>query len=586
MIREMILGTIGGLGLFLFGMLLMSEGLKKAAGQKLRTILETMTKNVYIGSLVGAAATAIIQSSSATTVIVIGLVNAGLLTLKQAIGVIIGSNVGTTATAWLVSVAGFGGLNIDAYALPAVGLGFVLHVGGRTRLMKNIGTILLGFGILFFGIDHMKDAFGSLQQSPQVQQLLVQYGSRSLFAILAGMTITMLIQSSSAAVAIVQLLAMGGAFGTDWHTALNVAIPFTLGADIGTTITAQLAAIQANRTARRAAWAHTMFNVLGVIIAYPFVILGWFGALVDFIAPWELTQSTVGGSIAIAHTVFKMVNSIIFLPQAGLLEKVAIRLVPVRPSEAAAKPVVLERHLLATPEIALEQAQREIVRMAQIAKAGFTSAVEGLLDGDRKKLLSAHQNEDFTDTLQYEITSYLTELASRQLSEEVAVRLPVLLHTVNDLERIGDHAVNVAEIAERKIDQRLTFTEAAVTEAGQLRKEAIQMFDRVISALESNDTQAASSALLNEIAINQMQLDFRRSHVQRMGEGLCTPETGLIFIDLVDNVEKICDHLTNIAQAVIGGLQWDGIELKLAASMKPAEDEEDLEIAPGDAPAQ
>jgi phosphate:Na+ symporter len=586
MIREMILGTIGGLGLFLFGMVLMSDGLKKAAGQKLRTILETMTKNVFIGSLVGAMATAIIQSSSATTVIVIGLVNAGLLTLKQAIGVIIGTNVGTTATAWLVSVSGLAMMRIDLYALPAVGLGFLLHIGGKSRLKRSIGSILLGFGILFIGIEFMKDAFSPLQHSERVQQLFVQYGSQPVFAILAGMILTMLIQSSSASIAIVQLLAMGGAFGTNWHVALNVAIPFVLGANIGTTITAQLAVLQANRTARRAAWAHTIFNVLGTVIAYPFVILGWYGALVDYVAPWQLSQGTVAGTIAIAHTMFNVGNSLVFLPLATVLEKAATRLVPVRPSEAAAKPVVLERHLLATPEIALEQARREIVRMARTAKAGFTNAVDGLLDGDRRKLTAAHENEDFTDTLQYEITSYLTELSGRQLSEEVTIHLPVFLHTVNDLERIGDHAVNIAEIAERKIDQRLTFTEAAVTEASHLRKETVQMFDRVINALESNDTRAASSALLNEININQMQLDLRRSHVQRMGEGLCTPETGLIFIDLVDNVEKIGDHLTNIAQAVIGGLQWDGIELKLAASMKPAEDEEDLEIAPGDAPAQ
>jgi phosphate:Na+ symporter len=593
MIRDMILGTIGGLGLFLFGMMLMSDGLKKAAGQRLRTILETMTRNTYVGFVVGAITTAVIQSSSATTVIVIGLVNAGLLTLKQSIGVIIGSNVGTTATAWLVSVAGFGGLDIELYALPAVGLGFLLHIGGRTRWMKNVGTVLLGFGLLFLGIEYMKDSFSSLQESARVQELLVHYGGQSLLAILAGTILTMLIQSSSAAVAVVQLLAMGGAFGTDWQTALNVAIPFTLGADIGTTITAQIAAVQASRTARRTAWAHTMFNVLGVVIAYPFVILGWYGALVDIVAPWELSQSTVAGSIAVAHTLFKIVSSAIFLPQARLLEKVATRLVPVRPSEAAARPMVLERHLLSTPEIALEQAQREILRMAQTAKTGVLDALDGLLESDRRKLQSARQMEEFTDTLQYEITSYLTELSGRQLSEEVAVHLPVLLHTVNDLERIGDHAVNIVQIAERKIDQKLSFTEPATAEANRLRKEAVEMFDRVIGALQDSDSPMAQSALLNEATLNQMQFDLRRNHVQRMTEGLCAPETGLIFVDLVDNVEKIGDHLANIAQAVIGGLQWDGIEPKLTASAKAKaakaarlaeRGEEGLQLAPPDTP--
>jgi len=561
----MILGVIGGLGLFLFGMVLMSDGLKKVAGRKLKVVLETMTKKTFVGFLVGAIVTAIIQSSSATTVIIIGLVNAGLLTLKQAIGVIIGTNVGTTATAWIVSISGLGFLKIDLYALPAVGLGFVLQMGGRTRVLKSIGTILLGLGLLFLGIEYMKDAFSSLEESARVQQIFVTYGSRPLFAILAGMVVTMLIQSSSASVAIVQLLALGGAFGANWRVAMDMAIPFVLGTHIGTTITAQLAALQANRTARRAAWTHTLFNVFGAVIAYPFVVLGWYGALVDFLIPWPLSQSTIAASIAVAHTTTSVVNSMVFLPLTAVLEKAAFKLVPLRPSEAAAQPTVLERHLLHTPEIALEQARREIVRMARTAKTAYGSAMAGLLGDDRRKLEAACVAEEITDTLQYEITSYLTELSREQLSDDVAIGLPVLLHTVNDLERIGDHAVNMVEITLRKVEQKLSFTEQAVAELGQLNREAEQMFDIVIEALETNDAEVAKSALHNEQNLNRMQLDFRRSHVQRMTDGRCSPEGGLIFVDLVDNVEKMGDHLTNIAQAVIGGLQWDGVELKTLA---------------------
>ncbi len=564
MIRTMILGVIGGLGLFLFGMLLMSDGLKKVAGHKLKVVLETMTKNTYVGFVVGALVTAFIQSSSATTVIVIGLVNAGLLTLKQSIGVIIGSNVGTTATAWLVSIAGFGGLSIETYALPAIGLGFVLQLGGRSRTMKSLGTIILGFGLLFLGIEYLKEAFGPLEKSTHVQQIFVTYGSKPLFAILVGWGLTMLVQSSSASIAIVQLLAMGGAFGTNWQIALDMAIPFVLGANIGTTITAQLAALQASRTARRTAWAHSMFNILGTVVAYPCVVLGWYGFLVDLLTPWALSQDTIAASIAIAHTTFNVVNSMIFLPLAGVLEKTVLKLVPVRSSEAGAQAVVLERHLLSTPEIALEQARREIVRMAQTAKMGFLDAMDGLTGDEKRKLESAHVAEEFTDTQQYEITSYLTELSRRQLSEEVANSLPVLLHTVNDLERIGDHAVNVVEIAMRKIEQKLVFTNSALAETSQLRQVIEGMFDRVIEALEKDDPAVARTALPCEHDLNRMQIEFRRSHVQRLRDGQCTPEASLIFIDLVDNVEKTGDHLTNIAQAVIGGLQWDGIELKIA----------------------
>jgi len=560
MIRGMILGIIGGLGLFLFGMFLMSDGLKKVAGHRLKVVLETMTKNNYGGFVVGALITAFIQSSSATTVIVIGLVNAGLLSLKQAIGVIIGTNVGTTATAWIVSISGLGFLKIEMYALPAIGLGFLLQVGGRSRTLKHIGTILLGFGLLFLGIEYMKDAFSPLRDSEGVQRIFVSYGGRPLFAIVVGLVMTVLIQSSSASIAIVQLLAMGGAFGTSWQTALDMSIPFVLGANIGTTITAQLAALQANRTARRAAWAHTAFNVLGTVIAYPCVILGWYGLLVEFLTPWPLGQDSIAASIAVAHTVFNIINSILFLPLAGMLEKAAYKLVPVRPSEAVAQPVVLERHLLHTPDIAIQQARREIVHMAQVAKNGLLDAVAGLFADNKQKLESACVAEEFTDTLQYEITSYLTELSRRELSEELAVGLPVLLHTVNDLERIGDHAENVVEIALRKIEQKLAFTDSALTEINQLSDEISEMFDRVIQALEKDDSEIAKRALLCERNLNNMQMEFRRSHVQRMRDGACTPEAGLIFIDLVDNVEKAGDHLTNIAQAVIGGLQWDGIE--------------------------
>jgi phosphate:Na+ symporter len=556
--------TIGGLGLFLFGMGLMSEGLKKVAGRKLRRIVESMTKRPLVAFLVGAGVTALVQSSSATTVMIIGFVNAALLTLKQAICVIIGTNVGTTVTAWLVSISGIGALKITLYALPAVGIGFFMRTLGKTRKTKSIGQILLGFGILFVGIAFMKEGFEPLERSEKVKALFITLSEWPVLAILAGTVLTTLLQSSSAAIAIVQLLAMEGAFGNEWERVLNVAIPFVLGSNIGTTITAQLAALQANLNAKRAAWAHTIFNILGVIIFYPFVHLGWFSALVGMISPGGLG---IAAKIAVAHTIFNVGNSAIFLPLSGLLAKLVIKLVPEKAGDLAAKPVVLEEHLLDTPVIALEQAKREIIRMSKTAKTALENSIDGIVNDDRRKLESTRQIEDYLDAFQYEITSYLSALSRRQLSDEVSVELPVLLHTVNDLERIGDHAVNIVEIAERKIEQKLSFSDSAVEEADHLRKEAEQMLDYVIVALENNDAQAARAALVNEGNLNKMQIDFRYSHVQRMSEGICSPEAGLIFIDLVDNVEKIGDHLTNIAQAVIGGLQWNGIELEEPPSL-------------------
>jgi len=559
-----LIGTVGGLGLFLFGMGFMSDGLKKAAGRKLRRIVESLTKKPFIAFLVGAGVTALVQSSSATTVMVIGFVNAALLTLKQAICVIIGTNVGTTATAWLVSISGIGAFKITIYALPAVGIGFLMMTLGRTRKVKNIGQILLGFGILFIGIDFMKDAFSPLENSKRVQQLFVSLGRQPMLAILAGTIVTMLLQSSSAAVAIVQLLAMKGAFGNDWNVVLNVAIPFVLGSNIGTTITAQLAALQTNINAKRTAWAHTIFNILGTTIAYPFVYLGLFGTLVNIVAPWKMGPTTIAGSIAIAHTIFNVVNSGIFLPMAGLLEKFVIKLVPAKKGDLKAEPVVLEEHLLDTPVLALEQAKREIIRMAKTAKKAVLQSINGIVKDDRKELETVRQIEDYIDEFQYEITSYLSVLSRRQLSDEVSIELPVLLHSVNDLERVGDHTINIVEIAERKFERKLSFSDSALAEIELLRQETEQMLDYIIEALEKGNIEAAKSALLNEKNINQMQMDFRHTHVERMSESVCAPEAGLVFIDLVDNIEKIGDHLTNIAQAIIGGLQWEGEKPKIS----------------------
>jgi len=560
MVKDMIFGTVGGLGLFLFGMGLMSIGLKRVAGQKLRGLLESLTKHRLIAVLVGASVTALIQSSSAVTVMTVGFVNAGLLTLKQALCVVLGANIGTTFTAWLVSAFGIGGLKITAYALPAIGIGFLLQATGKTQKWRSIGSILLGFGLLFVGISFMKDAFDPLKNSQNVQQVLIGLGRNPILAVLAGTAITMLLQSSSASIAMIQLLAIAGAFGTDWEVVLRVAIPFILGDNIGTTITAQLASLQTSRNSKRTAMGHTVFNCVGVIYMLPLVWTGIYGNMIEAITPFKLTQSTIMVHIAVSHTVFNIFNTVVFLPVVHWLELLVMKILPVRSEETEQRPVVLEKHLLHTPAIALQQTKREIIRMAGEAKNAVGHSVNGIISNDSKILASVRQTEDFIDDFQVAITSYLTQLSRKQLSDEVSIELPVLLHTVNDLERIGDHAVNIVEIAERKIEQGLSFSDSALAEAGQLINEANQMFDRVIEALEKNSKTSARSALKNENTLNRMQIDFRRSHVQRMGEGVCSAESGLIFIDLVDNVEKIGDHLTNIAQAVIGGLQWEGVD--------------------------
>jgi phosphate:Na+ symporter len=564
MIREMVFGLVGGLGLFLYGMGLLSEGLKKIAGQKLKSLLEALTRHRVLAVVVGAGTTLLIQSSSATTVMTVGLVNAALLNLKQALCVVLGANVGTTITSLLVSTLGFARLKIATYALPAIGLGFLLKIGTRKAKFKSLGQVILALGLLFLGLDFMKDAFGPMSGSPSVQEALISVGDNPLLAVLAGTLVTMLLQSSSASIALIQILALQGAFGADWDVVLRVTIPFILGDNIGTTITAQLASLPMSRNAKRVAMGHTIFNVIGVMYILPFVWGGYFHQVVKAITPWELSQATIMFHLFVAHCTFNVFNTVVFLPLISLLRAIVLKMLPLKKSELAQKPVVLERHLFNTPVLALEQARREIVRMAEGAQEAVEQAVEAIAEGDGRKLEQVMIKEDVIDEFQLEITSYLVALSKEQLSDEVSQKLPVLLHTVNDLERIGDHAVNIVEIAQRKMEQQISFSGSALAEAAKLRSEIGLMFDRVRAALEENDAEAAKLALTNENQLNRMQLDFRRSHVQRMGDGVCSAEAGLIFCDLVDNVEKIGDHLTNIAQAVIGGLQWLGVEPRVA----------------------
>jgi len=555
---DMVFKTVGGLGLFLYGMGLMSDGLKNVAGRKLRNLLESLTRQPIVAVLIGALVTCLIQSSSATTVMVVGFVNAGLLTLRQALCVVLGANIGTTFTAWLVS--GLGIFKITAYALPAIAVGFLMQTIGKTQQKRSVGQIILGFGLLFIGIAFMKDAFGPLRDSAKVQEVLIWLGQNPILAVLAGTVLTMMLQSSSATIALLQMLALNGAFGADWNVALAVVIPFILGDNIGTTITAEIAALQTSRNAKRVARGHTIFNVLGVCYILPLAWTGIFVKIVMWVTPAELSRSTIMLHMAVAHSLFNVFNTLVFLPIIGWLEVLVVKLIPLHEDEAGQKPVVLEERLFNTPVIALQQAKMEIIRMAEMAKDAVAKATEGFINNETKSLDKAMRTEDVIDEFQLHITSYLVLLSERQLSNEVSIELPVLLHMVNDLERIGDHAVNICEIAERKIEHKVSFSDNAKAESKEMIDEVYHMFEGIITALKDSDVQAAHTALASEKKLNRMQVSRRRSHVQRMTDGTCAAQAGLIFIDLVDNLEKIGDHLTNIAQSVIGGVQWAGID--------------------------
>ncbi len=548
MAKELVFMLLGGLGFFFFGMQIMSDGLKKIAGERLKNILHVVTKLPILGVLIGAAITCLIQSSSATTVMVVGFVNAGLLALKQAIGVVMGANIGTTFTAWLVSSMAV--FKITHYALPAVGIGFAVKTFGKSKNTRFWGQVLMGFGILFIGLGFMKDAFDPLKKSQYVKDIFATFSYNPLLGVLVGTLFTILLQSSSATIAIVQVLAFNGVIS------FPAAIPLILGDNIGTTITAQLASMGANLNARRAAMSHTLFNVLGVAYMLFFVYTGWFERAIEFVIPGGITTKNIMFYIAVAHSSFNVFNTLVFLPLVGLLEKMSITLVPKKKDAIEPGPQYLEKHLLNTPPIAMEQARNEAVYMMSLANKSVTASVRSFLEGDLSNVKKIPKYENAIDNLQSAITQYLIELSQRTLSEEESEELPVLIHNVNDIERIGDHAENILELGERKTEQKLTFSDEALHDLTLMWNELKSMLVETEAALKNNDSNSARKVLEREEKINTFQENLKGNHVDRLYKGACDLKSGVVFIDFVDNIEKIGDHLTNIAQGIIGGMRW------------------------------
>ncbi|MBN2325496.1 MAG: Na/Pi cotransporter family protein [Spirochaetes bacterium] len=560
MARELLFGFIGGMGLFLFGMKMMSESLKKVAGERLRKTLDILTKKPIIGLLIGTLVTCLVQSSSATTVMTVGFVNAGLLTLRQAISIILGANIGTTLTAWLISF--FALFKITNYALPAIGLGFLITLIGKSNKTKMWGRFILGFGLLFTGLGFIKDTFLPLKDSEALKHILVTFSNYPILGILLGIGMTVIFQSSSATIALLQIMAFSGLI--DFQTT----IPIILGDNIGTTVTAELSAIGTNISARRAAHAHALLNVLGVCYMIIPVVTGIYGRFIQMLIPGPVTRNNVMLHIALSHSVFNIVNSLfVFLPLISVLEKLTVKLARVRPGSIDMAPIYLEKHLLDTPPLAIKQAIKEILRMMEIACETVQSAYHCFLKRDLSLGPRVTECEDAVDLLQKEITQYLVELSRKNLDIEEAEKIPVLLHSVNDVERVSDHAVNILELAQRRTEQKLALTGTALSEAERIYSVADSMFRKTMEALKEEEEAPARAALEDEKLLNNMHDLLKENHIRRVNIGECDMLAGIVFMDFVDNIEKIGDHLTNIAQAVLRHLRWNlEINLKDAAT--------------------
>jgi phosphate:Na+ symporter len=546
---EIIFTLVGGLGLFFLGMRTMSEALRKVAGDSFKKTLEIITKRPVFGLLIGTFITALIQSSSATTVMAVGFVNAGLLSLRQAISIVLGANIGTTLTAWLVSFLAI--FKITRYALPLIGIGFFFTVLGKTQKVRRWGQLLLGFGLLFVGLGFIKEAFAPLRERELLREFIIRFGSYPGLGILIGMVVTIALQSSSATIALLQILAFSGLI--DFH----IAIPIILGENIGTTITAELAALGANLNARRTARSHALLNIFGVLYMAVPVYLGWYGRLIEALIPGPVTQGNIMVHIALAHTVFNVVNSVcVFLPLVRVLERAAVKLTPSRKDALELAPIYLERHLLDTPSVAMQQAIKELIRMAEIAKSALNDGIACFFNHNPALEERVRRQEDAVDLLQKEITQYLIEISERNLDEAEAEAIPVLVHSVNDIERIGDHAENIIELAMRRQDQKLEISDEAVEELRQIGDHTLGMFDGMLQTLREKDDGAARRVLEAELTLDTMQVQLKENHVLRLQNQECRILSGLLFVSFVDNLEKIGDHITNIAQASLRHLRW------------------------------
>lgn len=529
---QMVLKVLGGLGLFILGMNMMSEGLQRAAGDKLRRILELLTFNRYIAIITGIIVTMLVQSSSATTVMVVGFVNAGLMDLTRAVGTILGANIGTTITAQIVA------FKITEVALPAIAAGVLMSTFVRRRTYRNLGQAILGFGLLFLGISIMGSDLGRLKDYPAIVQLLAALGQYRLLGLLAGMLFTALVQSSSASTATVIVLVQQGVMD------LDSAIAVVLGSNIGTCITALLASIGTGLSARRAAVAHVLFNVIGVVI---FTI-----ALTPFTDLIQHIASEVDRQVAWGHTIFNTVNTLLFLPFITPFVKLVARLVPGEEDIIEAGPIYLDRNMLKTPSLALGAAEREIGRMADLSLEMIDDAMRMLTKNDISILKAIERKEDVIDQLEKDISVYLANLSQHGLTQDQSRLMASYLHAVNDIERIGDHAENISSLAREKIEDGYPFSESALEELKDMHTKVRNMTAKAIAAYRAKNTALAREVLIDDNEIDRMEKKLRQRHVGRINEGRCFPPSGVIYLDILANFERIGDHATNIAQVVLG----------------------------------
>lgn len=542
-----LIGTLftfaGGLGMFLYGMNIMGDGLQKAAGNKMKNFLGAITNHRILGVLVGTLITAIIQSSSATTVMVVGFVNAGLLTLSQATGVIMGANIGTTITSWIVSMNEWQWAAVfkpSFFAPLLIGIGAFLIMFHKSARNKEIGEILCGFGILFIGLDFMSDAIKPYSTSPVFANAFQVLGKNPILGILTGLVVTAIIQSSSASVGILQTLAANGVVG--WNSAVYI----TLGQNMGTCVTAIISSTGANRTAKRAAIIHFLFNLMGAVL---------FGILMFGIFWWRPSfarQSISSVDISIFHSIFNITNTLILFPFGNLLVKLSGVIVKESThNEINDEIELLERHLderiLETPSFAVENVVNQINHMGEITLENVNRSIEALIKKDAVKAKKVFEQEEIIDQMENLITGYLVKISNLSLSEKQQLIVNHMFYTITNFERVGDHAENIAELANKTIEKNLQFTGQALKEMEEISLAAVESFENSLLARRTENVEYIRKVVKCEDIVDNLEEELREQHIVRLSKNICNSESGVVFVDLLVNLERISDHSMNIA---------------------------------------
>lgn len=534
---------IGGLGMFLYGMNVMADSLQKAAGSRMKNLMGILTNNRLLAVLVGALVTAIIQSSSATTVMVVGFVNAGILSLTQAVGVIMGANIGTTITGWLVSMQEWGAfLKPDFLAPLFIGIGAFVLLFTNSEKKKQVAEIAIGFGVLFIGLSFMSDSIGVYKDSDIFKTAFQTLGKNPILGILVGAVVTAIIQSSSASVGILQTLAASGL--VNWNSAVFI----TLGQNIGTCVTALISSVGANKTAKRAAVIHLLFNVMGAVIFGVIMFV-----LFMFNSEWAAARiSSV--DISIFHTIFNITNTVVLFPFAKKLVSLSGLFLKDDETEEQDEEKAMLRHLderiFETPSFAVLNAVLEVVHMGEITYENVQRGMKAVTDNDTKIIEEVYETEKTIDSMAKMISEYLVKINNLQLNEEQHNLISDLFYTVSDIERIGDHAENLAELADFKVKNDIQFSENATTELKDMVEMVRHSVAYAIAARQNQEMSLANQAREYEAKIDVVEEELRKKHIERLANNLCQPKAGVVFLDILSNLERISDHADNIAEYV------------------------------------